>query len=216
MAAGMCGGMPSAYPPFDEPLGLGHSAESIQLQLDATRIMIYEAGVSDVSDPWAGSYFMESLTDEVEAAAQTELTRIEDMGGAVAAIENGYMPRAVAQSAYEKQKRIENKDEFVVGVNCFTGEGELDLSLNQDVEELYDSDHLRSAEERQLAKLAELKRDRSDATVSRSLMALEQDAKDADANLMPALVECVKSDATLQEICDVLRGVFGEAEPVKL
>jgi methylmalonyl-CoA mutase N-terminal domain/subunit len=130
MAAGMSGGMPSAYPPFDEPLGLGHSLGSIQLQLDATRIMIYEAGVCDVADPWAGSYFMESLTDEIEADAQEELGRIEAMGGAVAAIENGYMQRAVAQSAYERQKRIESQEDFVVGVNCFTGENELDLSLN--------------------------------------------------------------------------------------
>jgi methylmalonyl-CoA mutase N-terminal domain/subunit len=213
MAAGMSGGMPSAYPPFDEPLGLGHSLGSIQLQLDATRIMIYEAGVCDVADPWAGSYFMESLTDEIEAATQDELGRIEAMGGAVAAIENGYMQRAVAQSAYERQKRIESQEDFVVGVNCFN---ELDLSLNQKVEELYDPDHLRSAEERQLAKLAELKRERSNAAVSRSLAALQQDAKDPDVNLMPDLIECVKSEATLQEICDVLRGVFGEAEPVKL
>jgi methylmalonyl-CoA mutase N-terminal domain/subunit len=216
MAAGMSGGMPSAYPPFDEPLGLGHSQESIQLQIDASRIMIYEAGIGNVSDPWAGSYFMESLTDEIEAAAQQELDRIADMGGAVAAIENGYLQRAVAQSAYERQRRIESREDFVVGVNCFTGENELNLSLEHTVEELYDPEHLRSAEERQLAKLAALKRERADAGVSRSLTALEQDAKDADANVMPALIECVKSDATLQEICDVLRGVFGEAEPVKL
>jgi methylmalonyl-CoA mutase N-terminal domain/subunit len=216
MAAGMSGGMPSAYPPFDEPLGLGHSLESIQLQLDATRIMIYEAGIADVTDPWAGSYFMESLTDELEAAVQEELDRIDGMGGAVASIENGYMPRAVAQSAYERQKSIESREEFVVGVNCFTGENELDLSLEHTVEELYDSEHLRSAEARQLAKLADLRRARSGLTISRSLKALEQHAKDPDANLVPDLVDCVKNEATLQEICDVLRGVFGEAEPVKL
>ena len=216
MAGGMVGGLPAAYPPFDEPLGLGHSLESIQLQLDATRIMIYEAGIGDVVDPWAGSYFMESLTDEIEAEAQQELSRIEEMGGAVAAIENGYMPRAVAQSAYERQKRIESQEDFVVGVNCFTGDNELDLSLDQGSQELYDPEHLRSSEERQLRKLAALKRERADAAVARSLMALERDAKDGEANVMPALVECVKSDATLQEICDVLRGVFGEAEPVKL
>jgi methylmalonyl-CoA mutase N-terminal domain/subunit len=216
MASGMSGAMPAAYPPFDEPLGLGHSQESIQLQLDATRIMIYEAGVCDVADPWAGSYFMESLTDEIEGGALEEMSRIEEMGGAVAAIENGYMPRAVAQSAYERQKRIESQDDFVVGVNCFTGENELELSLNREVAELYDPEHLRSAEERQLAKLAELKRERAEAAVSRSLRALERDAKDSDVNVMPAIVECVKSEATLQEICDVLRGVFGEAEPVKL
>jgi methylmalonyl-CoA mutase N-terminal domain/subunit len=216
VACGMSGGMPAAYPPFDEPLGLGHSQESIQLQLDATRIMIYEAGISDVADPWAGSYFMESLTDEIEGAAQEELARIEGMGGAVGAIENGYMPRAVAQSAYERQKRVEAQEDLVVGVNCFTGENELELSLNRAGDELYDPEHLRSAEERQRAKLAQLKRERSQAAVSRSLRALERDAKDAGVNAMPAIVECVKSEATLQEICDVLRGVFGEAEPVKL
>jgi methylmalonyl-CoA mutase N-terminal domain/subunit len=216
MAAGMCGGMPSAYPPFDEPLGLGHSLESIQLQLDATRILIYEARVGDVNDPWAGSYFMESLTDETEAAVQEELDRIAGMGGAVAAIDNGYLPRAVAKSAYERQKRIEAQQDFVVGVNCFTGENELELSLDQTVREMYDPEHLRSAEERQLEKLAELKRERSEGAVARSLSTLEQHAKDTDTNLMPALIECVKSEATLQEICDALRAVFGEAEPVKL
>jgi methylmalonyl-CoA mutase N-terminal domain/subunit len=216
MAAGMSGGMPSAYPPFDEPLGLGHSLESIQLQLDATRIMIYEAGIADVADPWAGSYFMESLTDETEAAAQEELERIDAMGGAVAAIESGYMQRAVAKSAYERQRRIESQEDFVVGVNCFTGENELELSLQHTVEELYDPEHLRSAEERQLAKLAALKRERSGPTVARCLAALERQAKEDDGSLMPGLIECVKNEATLQEICDVLRGVFGEAEPVKL
>lgn len=216
MAAGMSGGMPAAYPPYDEPLGLGHSLESIQLQIDATRIMIYEAGVTDVVDPWAGSYFMESLTDETEAAAQEELDRIEGMGGAVAAVENGYMPRAVAKSAYERQKRIESQDEFVVGVNCFTGENELELGIEHSVADLYDPEHLRSAEQRQLAKLAQQKRERSEGAVAQSLCSLEQHAKDPEKNLMPDLVECVKSDATLQEICDVLRGVFGEAEPTKL
>jgi methylmalonyl-CoA mutase N-terminal domain/subunit len=216
MAAGMSGGMPGAYPPFDEPLGLGHSREAIQLQMDATRIMIYEAGLGGVNDPWAGSYFMESLTDETEAAAQAELDRIEGMGGAVAAIDNGYMPRAVAKSAYERQKRIEAKQDFVVGVNCFTGENELSVALDHARGEMYDAEHMRSAEARQLAKLAALKRERSHPAVARSLTALEQHAKDADANLMPDLIECVKSEATLQEICDVLRGVFGEAEPVKL
>jgi len=216
MAAGMSGGMPAAYPPFDEPLGLGHSLEAMQLQIDATRIMICEAGIADVNDPWAGSYFMESLTDETEAAAREELGRIEGMGGAVAAIENGYMPRAVARSAYERQKRIESQQDLVVGVNCFNGENELHVSLNHTVEQLYDPAHLRSAEERQLAELARLKRERSGVAVAKTLEALERHARDANANLMPDLIECVKSEATLQEICDVLRGVFGEAEPVTL
>jgi len=216
MAAAMCGGMPSAYPPFDEPLGLGHSRESLQLSIDATRIMIYEAGMSDVADPWAGSYFMESLTDEIEAEAQEEIDRIEGMGGAVAAIENAYMPRSVARSAYERQRRIEQLEDFVVGVNCFNGERELDLSLERTADEFYDPEHLRTAEERQLAKLAARKRERSERAVSGTLGTLEIQAKDPDANVMPALIECVKSEATVQEMCDVMRGVFGEAEPIKL
>ena len=216
VAAAMSGGMPSAYPPFDEPLGLGHSPESRQLSMDATRIMIYEARLADVADPWAGSYFMESLTDEIEAEAQAEIDRIEGMGGAVAAIENAYMPRAVARSAYERQRRIEELEDFVVGVNCFDGERELELTLERSAEEYYDPEHMRTAEERQLAKLAALKRERSERAVSQALGALEIDAKDPDANVMPALIECVKSEATVQEMCDVMRGVFGEAEPIKL
>ncbi|MGD0950399.1 MAG: methylmalonyl-CoA mutase family protein [Candidatus Binatia bacterium] len=216
IASGMCGGLPAAYPPFDEPLGLGHSLESIQLQMDATRILIFEAKVADVVDPWAGSYFMESLTDETEAAAQAELDKIEAMGGAVAAIENSYMPRAVALSAYQRQRRIENQEDFMVGVNCFMGDNELDVSVQRVVDELYDAAHMATAEERQLAKLAQLRRERNGKAVAEGLAALEMHAKDEAVNLMPDLIECVKSEATLQEICDVLRGVFGEAEPVKV
>jgi methylmalonyl-CoA mutase N-terminal domain/subunit len=216
MAAGMSGGMPGAYPPFDEPLGLGHSREAMQLQVDATRIMVYEAGIADVADPWAGSYFMESLTDEIEADARAEMDRIEQMGGAVAAIENGYMQRAVAQSAYERQQRIEKQEDFVVGVNCFTGENELEVSIRHAARDLYDPEHMRSAEDRQRAKLAALKRERSERAVSDALRTLEAQAVDPRASVMPALIECVKSEATVQEMCDVMRGVFGEAEPIKL
>jgi methylmalonyl-CoA mutase N-terminal domain/subunit len=216
IAGGMCGALPAVYPPFDEPLGLGHSLEAIQLQVDATRILIYEAGVSDVNDPWAGSYFMESLTDETEAAAQAELDKIDGMGGAVAAIDSGYMQRAIAKSAYQRQKRIESQEELVVGVNCFTGEKEFEVSVNRAVEKLYDPQQMATAEERQCAKLAALRRERDGKGVSRALGALEKSAGDESANLMPDLIECVKSEATIQEICDVLRGVFGEAEPVKL
>ena len=212
MAAGMSGGLPGAYPPFDEPLGLGHSLEAIQLQVDATRILIFEAGVSDVCDPWAGSYFMESLTDETETEAAAEFQRIEAMGGAVAAIENGAMQLAIAESAYRRQQRIEKQEDFVVGVNCFTGENELEVTVPRIVEKLYDPQHMETAETRQLAKLVELKRSRDGAAVTRSLRTLDEHARDEAANLLPDLIECVKAEATLGEMCDVLRGVFGEAE----
>ena len=216
IAAGMSGGMPGVYPPFDEPLGLGHSQEAVQLQIDATRIMIYEAKVADVNDPWAGSYFMESLTDQIEAAALAEIKKIDDMGGAVAAIESGYMQRAVARSAYERQKQIERQEEFVVGVNCFTGENEITVNVNREVEATYDPELMKTAEERQKKALAQLKQERNAAAVSAALAALKAHAADPAVNLMPDICDCVEQEATLQEICDVLREVFGEAEPVKL
>jgi methylmalonyl-CoA mutase N-terminal domain/subunit len=216
LAAGMSGGLPGAFPPFDEPLGLGHSQEAVQLQLDATRIMIYEAKVTDVNDPWAGSYFMESLTDEIEGKALVELEKIINMGGAVAAIENGYMPKAVAKSAYNKQKMIERNEEFVVGVNCFTGEKEIDVKINRDVEPTYDSALMETCEKRQKAKLKQLKQERNNRMVSSSLLRLKKSAKDESINLMTDICECVKNDASIQEICDVLREVFGEYQPIKI
>ncbi|MRR38442.1 methylmalonyl-CoA mutase, partial [bacterium] len=216
MAAGMSGGIPGAFPPFDEPLGLGHSQEAVQLQLDATRIMMYEAKVADVCDPWAGSYFMESLTDETEEQALSELKKIEDMGGAVAAVENGYMQKAVARSAYERQKALESQEDFVVGVNCYNGPSEIEVTVNRVVEETYDPVLLRTAEERQKKELARLKRERGISAVLDALHILRVDARSERENLMPAIISCVESGVTIQEICDVLREVFGEAEQMKL
>ncbi|HOJ13525.1 MAG TPA: methylmalonyl-CoA mutase family protein, partial [Deltaproteobacteria bacterium] len=179
---------------FDEPLGLGHSQEAVQLQIDATRILIYEAKVADVCDPWAGSYFMESLTDKIEEEALAELEKVEKMGGAIAAIENGYMQRAVAKSAYERQKRIEGLEEFVVGVNCFTGENEIEIMVNRVVEATYDPELMETAEERQKASLAALRRERDGRAVLSSLKALEAKAKDEKENLMPVICECVEND----------------------
>jgi len=216
LAAGMSGAIPGAFPPFDEPLGLGHSTEAVQLQLDATRIMIYETGVTDVNDPWAGSYFMESLTDEIEEAASAEMEKIDKMGGAVPAVESGYMQKAVARSAYEKQKRIERGEDLVVGVNCFTGENEIPVEVNRRVEATYDPRLMATAEERQRESLARLKRERNGTAVAGCLATLKEHARDESQNLMPDILACVKNDGTLQEICDVLREVFGEAEPVRI
>ena len=216
MAAGMSGGMPGAFPPFDEPLGLGHSQEAVQLQLDATRILIYEAKVADVNDPWAGSYFMESLTDEIEEQALAEMKKIENMGGAVAAIENGYMQKAVAKSAYQRQGRIDRQEAFVVGVNCFTGDNEISVNVNREVEPTYDPVLMQTAEDRQKRKLARLKRERNNTTVRSLLATLRQHAEDDDVNLMPDICDCVENSVTLQEICDVLRDVFGEFQQAKL
>jgi methylmalonyl-CoA mutase, N-terminal domain len=216
LAAGMSGALPGAFPPYDEPLGLGHSLEAVQLQLDASRILIYEAKVADVNDPWAGSYFMESLTDRIEQGAHEEIERIEKMGGTVAAIENGYMARAIAASAYERQRKIESREEFVVGVNCFTDANELEVSINRSVEDPYPTELKRTAEERQKAALERVKKERDNQAVAEALRSLERAARDEGTNVMPDILQCVKSYATLQEICDVLRRVFGEAAPLGL
>jgi methylmalonyl-CoA mutase N-terminal domain/subunit len=211
-AGAMSGGPPASFPPYDEPLGLGHSLEAQQLSYDANRIMIHEAKLTQVRDPWAGSYFMESLTDEIEEAAQAEFDKIDKMGGSVAAIESGYMQRGVAQSAYERQKQIENQEYLLVGVNCFNGPHEIDVVTERKVPEVYSAELMATAEERKKEGLAKLKKERNNKEVARTLKKLEENARDEKKNLMPDIVDCVRNYATLQEICDVGREVFGEYE----
>lgn len=216
VAAGMSGGMPGAYPAFDEPLGLGHSMEALQLQVDATRILIYEAKLGDVNDPWAGSYFMEAMTDKIENDALGELEKIDKMGGTLQAIESGYMSQAIAKSAYERQRKIERSEEFVIGVNCFTGGNEINVKVNTNVEPTYDPELMATAEERQNKLLQKIKEERNSKAVTSALSELKKNAADESLNLMPNIIECVRNYATLQEICDVLRQVFGEAKMTKI
>ena len=213
IAAGMSNGIPSTFPPFDEPLGLGHSFEAQQLSYDASRILIYECKLGEVLDPWAGSYFMETMTNEIEAEAEKEYKKIEDMGGAVSAIENGHMQRIVAQGAYKIQKAMENKEKFVVGVNCFNSPTELDVQVKLNVEEVYSAERKASAEQRQIENIKILKKERDGKAVASNLESLRKTAADESKSVMPDVYECVKSYATVQEICDVLRDVFGEAKP---
>jgi len=210
IAAALAGGPPNCNPPFDEPLSLGWSLEAIQLSEDAGRILQHEARLVDVLDPLAGSYYVESLTDEVESAAWEEFEKIQGMGGAVAAIENGYMQREVARSAYERQKRLEEGRDLIVGVNCFTGDEELEVTTTRLVPHPYDPDRRENAERRQVENLAEVKRVRDNKEVARLLKELKQTATKGEVNLIPHFIECVKAYATLQEMCDVLRQVFGE------
>jgi methylmalonyl-CoA mutase N-terminal domain/subunit len=216
MASAMSGGPPTVVPPYDEPLGLGWSLEAIQLSEDGTRILQHEARVCDVVDPFAGSYFMEALTDQIDGAAWTEWEKIQSMGGAVAAIESGYMQREVAKSAYERQMRIENGEDLVVGVNCFTGEHELEVSVNQVVPHPYDPEKMELAESQQIAHLKEVRRTRDNKAVAQRLRDLNAAARKENDNLMPYFIECVKAYVTLQEMCDVLREVFGEYKPAEI
>jgi len=216
IAAALAGGPPGCYPPFDEPLGLGWSLEAIQLSEDAARILQHEARLVDVVDPLAGSYYMESLTNEIESAAWTEFEKIQKMGGAVAAIESGYMQREVAKSAYERQKKLEEGKESIVGVNCFLGENELEVTTTRLVAHPYDPKRRDEAEQLQVAHLKEVKQRRDNKEVARLCQELKSAAGKEEVNLIPHFIECAKAYVTLQEMCDVLKEVFGEYKPAAI
>lgn len=216
IAAALAGGPPNCYPPYDEPMGLGWSLEAIQLSEDAARILQHEARLVDVIDPLAGSYYVESLTDQIEEAAWSEFEKIQKMGGAVAAIESGYMQREIARSAYERQKRLEEGKELIVGVNCYTGENELEVTTTRLVPHPYDAKRREEAEERQIANLKAVKEKRDNKEVARLLKELKAAAQKEEENLLPYFLNCVKAYVTLQEMCDVLREVFGEYKPAVL
>ena len=130
----------------------------------------------------------------------------------MAAIESGYMAKQISRSAYERQRAIANCDELVVGVNCFTGENELEVETTRLVPHPYDPTRRDSAEEKQIADLKKLKKSRDNKEVKRLLNELENQAQDEKQNLFPIMIDCAKAYVTIQEACDVLRGVFGEYE----
>jgi methylmalonyl-CoA mutase N-terminal domain/subunit len=209
VASALSGYAPVVEPPFDEALGLGWSREGMQLSEDAARILMYEAKLTEVRDPLAGSYYVETLTNESQAAAQAVVDDIDSRGGAVAAIESGYMPDAVARSAIERARALESGDRIVVGVNAFTGPDEITVELQQTAHP-YDAERLAMAEARQRSKLVALRRRRDGRAVARSLAELRRAARDDDTPLVPPVIDCLRADATLGEICDGLREVLGE------
>jgi len=186
----------------DEALALP-SQDSVRIALRTQQIIGYESGVADTIDPLAGCYYVEALTDKIEQAAMDYIKRIDDMGGAPAAIERGFIQNEIEDSAYRYQMEIEEKRRTIVGLNDFTVEEERPkglLKVDPAVGEL------------QKSKLAKLRASRDNAAVEAALAALGQVAE-GDANLMPPILEAVRSYATLGEVCGVLRGVFGEYKP---
>lgn len=210
IASALSGGAGQCDPPFDEALGLGWSLEARQLALDAARIINCEARLRDVIDPLAGSYYVEALTEQIEAEAWALIDKIDAMGGAVAAVENGFMDHEIARSAYEFQRQVEAGERCIVGVNRFIGEHEFDVTVNTTVSHPYDPSKRVDAEQRQLANLAKVKRERDNHEVKLTLKRLEEAAQDESVNLIPLLVNAVKAYATIGEICGTLRKVFGE------
>jgi methylmalonyl-CoA mutase N-terminal domain/subunit len=184
---------------MDEALALP-TEEAVQVALRTQQIIAYESGVADTVDPLAGSYYVEKLTDEIEARSRDYLDRIDAMGGALAAIEAGYIQREIQESAYRYQKAVEAQAQIVVGVNRFQA-GEARKPRLMRVDE--------SAWTAQVERLHRLRAERDDAAVKRALTAL-QEAAQAGANLMPPILNAVEAYATTGEICNILRRVFGE------
>lgn len=185
---------------YDEAIALP-TEESATLALRTQQLLAYESGVTDTIDPLAGSYYIETLTDKIEKEAYDYIDKIDRMGGAVAAIEQGYMQQEMAAHAYEYQHEVELGKRTVIGVNKFN-----------DSKKLAEQDVLTadlSVGERQIARLEKMKAARDNEAVKAALKKLREAAKGTE-NLMPYLIDAVKTYATLGEICGVLREEFGE------
>ncbi len=189
----------------DEALALP-TEDSVRIALRTQQIVAYESGVADTIDPLAGSYYVEALTDEIERIASEYIAKIDDMGGAVKAIEQGYIQREIADSAYNIQKAQETGEQIVVGMNKFQ------------IEEPPAKGLLRveaSVADNQIAKLRKMKESRDNVIVKQRLEALRA-AAGTDANLMPFILDCARVYATEGEICNELRAVFGEYRPLEV
>ena len=183
----------------DEALALP-TEEAVQIALRTQQIIAHETGAAKVIDPVGGSYAVEALTDAIEEGARAYIQQIDDAGGAVKAIQSGFQQHEIQQSAYTYQKEIEDKTRLIVGLNAFTMEEDATPPIMQVDPAL---------EKQQIARLQALRAQRDNQKASAALQALEHSARGAD-NLMPPLIAAVESYATLGEIADTLRGVFGE------
>ena len=186
----------------DEALSLP-TEQSVRTALRTQQILAHESGVADTIDPLAGSYYVESLTDEVEAEARDIIDDIDDRGGMLRAVDAGYVQQEIQDVAFDRQQEIESGERIIVGVNEFEVDEEPEMDLESVDEE---------NEQRQIDRLAEIKADRDEAAVEDALDAVA-DAAAGDDNVLPPVIEAVKAYATVQEICDVFRDAFGEYQP---
>jgi methylmalonyl-CoA mutase N-terminal domain/subunit len=174
--------------------------EAVTIALRTQQLIAHETGVANVADPLGGSYYLEWLTNRLESEAQDYIRRIDDMGGMVHAVEAGYPQREIARSAYDLERQINAGERVVVGVNRYSRD-EPNRIPTLRVDE--------SVERAQIEKLSKVKAERSQADVESALGGVRR-AAEANGNLVPEIVTAAKANATLQEICDVLRAVFGE------
>ncbi|MCJ7518518.1 MAG: methylmalonyl-CoA mutase family protein [Anaerolineaceae bacterium] len=187
---------------MDEALSLP-SEKAVRVALRTQQIIAHESGIADSVDPLAGSYLVESLTDEFERLVLQTIRKIDEMGGALAAIDNGFVQTEIQESAYRFQKAVENNTEIIVGVNNFQTNEKVGIErLKVDP----------TIEAQQVSRLAELRASRDDHKTIELKVHLESSAR-SDDNLMPLFITCVENNLTLGEICGVLRGVWGEYQP---
>jgi methylmalonyl-CoA mutase N-terminal domain/subunit len=184
---------------YDEALSLPTEAAA-KIALRTQQIIAFESGATDTVDPLAGSYFVEALTNELEAAAQLYIDKIDAMGGSVKAIEADYMQQEIAASAYQYQNDIESGEKVLVGVNRFTQQEEIQPNVFRVDDEI---------RRKQIEKIQRLKAERNNDDVSQALQNLSAAAK-GENNLMPYILTAVECYATLGEIADTLRNIFGE------
>jgi methylmalonyl-CoA mutase N-terminal domain/subunit len=184
---------------YDEALSLP-TEEAAKIALRTQQIVAFESGAADTADPLAGSYFVESLTNEVEKEATALIESIDAMGGSVAAIEAGFIQDEIARSAYEYQQNIENHSKIIVGVNKFT---------TTDHEKIPGFKIDDSIQKMQCDKIEHLKQKRNNEKAQTLLQQISDVAK-TNENIMPVVLEAVENYCTLGEIADALRNVFGE------
>ncbi|MDO8688044.1 MAG: methylmalonyl-CoA mutase family protein, partial [Dehalococcoidales bacterium] len=197
--SGVLGGCQSLHAcSYDEALALP-SEDAVQLSLRTQQIVAYESGVADTVDPLGGSYYVEKLTNEIEKGIFDYIKKIDDVGGAQEAINKGYIQREIRRSAYDYQKAVDAGEQVVVGVNMFATKGESAIEVLE-IDE--------TVEKRQVARLRKLKKERDNKKVSQILDEVRKVAR-SDANIMPVLIEAVKAYATVGEITDAMRDVFG-------
>jgi methylmalonyl-CoA mutase N-terminal domain/subunit len=182
----------------DEALCLP-SEDSVEIALRTQQIIAHESGVADTVDPLAGSYLVENLTSEIEGEVRKVIRKVDEMGGAVKAIETGFFQKNIEESAYRYQKALEDESTKVVGLNCYISDRKHELHLTTPDKKI---------QEEQVGRLEKVRKRRNASDVKSALKNLA-DCAHSDENLFPAVLEAVKSHASIGEITDTLRDIFG-------
>ncbi len=203
LAAALGGVQSMALSCFDEAIAIP-TQHAQTLAVRTQQMLQHEFGITDVADPLGGSWYVEQLTDQLEAEALRLIAAVDELGGAVAAVETGFYQQAIADEAYAHELRVSSGEEVVVGVNAFVDDEPDRTPEHFDVPA--------GLAEQQLEKLAQVRAQRNGMAVDEALTALRSAAA-GDENLMPAIVAAVRTRATLGEICGALREVFGEYRP---